>query len=391
MIASGTIKVVQLGCGITGLVCAEQLAKVPEVSELVLADARTDAAEAMASRVKSEKIAVRRVDATKHADLRALLNGADLVISSMPWVMNRRTLDVAASMGTDYVDFSLTVDKLEDFEHARRMCENAGITAVTAVGEDPGISDCFARHGADTLDEAWEAHVMDGDSGVADGHDFFSLWSPIDLLEEATVPAGVYRDGKWDEVPPLHEKETYKFPAPVGALSVYKTNHEETYLMPRFIKGLRVADFRIALDDGFVEIARMLRRIGLHSMKPIDVKGAKVKPLEVVAALMPRPVDLIGKVRGHAAVVVEVIGLKDGRRTMVKMWTLMSHEKAYELCRSNATGYLVGTGGAVAAEMVLAGEVNEKGLLVPEQLPADRFLSRLRAKGIEVKEEVRSI
>lgn len=382
---------VQLGCGITGLVCAEQLEKTPEVTELVLADARTDAAEAMASRIKSEKITVSKVDATRDEDLKTLLKGTDLVISSMPWMMNRRTLDKAASMGTNYVDFSMTVDKMTDLEPARKMCESAGITAITAVGADPGISDCFARRGADMLDEAWEAHVMDGDSGSAEGHDFFSLWSPIDLLQETTVPAGVFRDGKWGFVPPLHEKEMYEFPAPVGPLPVYKTDHEETYLMPSFIKGLKNADFRIAIDDDFAAVARMLRKLGLHSLQPIEVKGVKVRPLDVVVALMPRPVDLIGKVKGNAAIVVEVIGLKNGKKTMVKMWTTMSHEKAYEIGKSNATGYLVGVGGAVASEMVLAGEVTEKGLLVPEQLSAEKFLSRLAAKGIEVKQEIRSI
>jgi saccharopine dehydrogenase-like NADP-dependent oxidoreductase len=382
---------VQLGCGITGLVCAEQLEKNSKVTELILADARTDAAEAVALRLNSGKIAVSKVNATEPAELKKLLTGTDLVISSMPWMLNKRTLDMAASVGTDYVDFCLTVDKIEEFEPARKMCEDAGITAITAAGEDPGISDCFARRGADLLDEAWEAHVMDGDSGSAEGYDFFSLWSPIDLLEETTVPSAVFVDGKWGFVPPLHEKEVYEFPAPIGPLPVYKTNHEETYLMPSFIKGLKVADFRIAIDDNFAATARMLRKLGLHSLQPIDVKGVKVKPLDVVVALMPRPFDLSGKVKGHAAIVVEVIGVKNGEKTMVKMWTMMSHERAYEICKSNATGYLVGVGGAVAAEMVLEGEVRGKGLFAPEQLSAEKFLSRVASKGLDVKEEIRSI
>jgi saccharopine dehydrogenase (NAD+, L-lysine-forming) len=380
--------VVQLGCGITGLVCAEQLTKNTRVDEVVLADARTDAAEAMAARVKSDKISLKNVDGTKVANLKKLLKGADLVISSLPWQLNKRVLETAASMGIDYVDFCLTLDRIEEYEPMVKMVKDAGITALTSAGEDPGISDSFARVGANLLDEAWEARVMDGDSGSAEGYEFFSLWSPIDLLEETTVPAAVHRDGKTAFVPPLHERELYDFPEPLGRLPVYKTNHEETYLMPKFIKGLRNADFRIAIDDNWAAAARMIKKLGMHSLQPVDVKGVKVRPIDVVVATMPRPVDLIGKVKGWAAIVVEVYGLKNGKKTMVKHWTMMSHEKAFEKCRSNATGYLVGSGGAAAAELLIEGEIKEKGFFVPEQLPAEKLIAKLPGKGLEVQRQI---
>lgn len=388
MSEGGTTKVVQLGCGITGLVCAELLARNRLVDQVVLADARTDAAEAMAARVRSEKFSIAKVDARDPAQLKKLLEGKDLVVSSVPWALHRNVFKAACSAKVDYVDFSLTASSMEEFQEYSKLCEKSGITAITAAGADPGISDVFARYGADALDEPEEAYVRDGDCGVAEGYEFFTLWSPVDMLEEATTPAAVYEDGEIRYLPPLHKKEMYNFPPPIGPLPVYNTTHEETFLMPKFIKGIRKADFKIAIDDGFAAAANMLRKLGLHSLKEIDVNGCKVRPIDVVVALMPRPVDLAGKVKGYAGVVVEVIGKKAGRRTMVKTWTVMSHEKAYELCRSNATGYLVGAGGAVAAEMLLEREVEGKGLLVPEQLPAQRFISRLPPKGLEVKQEI---
>ena len=368
--------------------CAENLARNPRVDEVVLADVRTDAAKAMAERLGNDKLSVAKVDGTNEKDLKRLLKGRDMVVSSMPWQLNRKVLNTAVSIGINYVDFCLTVDSMEDFENVVSMCSDAGVSALTAMGEDPGISDVFARRGANILDSAEEAHVKDGDSGVAEGYEFFSLWSPIDLLEEATVPAAVFRDGKMTYVPPLHKREVYEFPAPIGPLPVYNTIHEETFLMPRFIKGIRNADFQIAIDDGFAGTANLLRKMGLAGLKPVDVKGVKVRPIDVVVALMPRPVDLAGKVKGYAGIVVEVVGTKGGKRKKVKLWTTMSHERAYELCKSNATGYLVGVGGAVAAEMVIDGEVKERGLLVPEQLPAEKFIARLPSKGLEVKQEI---
>ncbi len=368
--------------------CAEQLEKNRKVDELVLADSKIDAAEAMAARIKSGKISTAKVDGTDPGQLKRLLNGKDIVVSSMPWQLNRRVLNTAMELGIDYVDFCLTVDSMEDFEEVATGCRDAGITALTSTGEDPGISDVFAVHGASKLDVAEEAHVKDGDSGVAEGYDFFSLWSPIDLLEEVTVPAAIFRNGKMTYAPPLARREVYDFPPPLGPLPVYYTNHEETYLMPRFIKGIKHADFQIAIDDNFAKTANMLRKMGLHSLKEIDVKGVKVRPLDVVVALLPRPVDLAGKVKGYACILVEVVGLKGRERTKVKTWTMMSHEKAFSLCGSNATGYLVGVGGAVATEMLIADEVRQKGLVVPEQLPPDQPVKVELEAGVALRETV---
>lgn len=358
------------------------------VDELFLADSYLDAAKAMAKRVKNPKISVVKVDASKPSELKKLLRGKDLVVSSVPWKLLSGVFQAAIATRTNYVDFSLTTNSMKQFREYKKMCKDAGITALTACGADPGISDVFARYGADKLDRPQEAYVRDGDCGVAEGYDFFTLWSPVDMLEEATTPAAVFVNGKHKWLPPLHKREIYEFPDPIGPLPVYNTTHEETFLMPAYIKGIRKADFKIAIDDNWAATANMIRKLGMHSLEPVDVKGVKVRPIDVVVSQMPRPVELAGKVKGHAGVVVEVIGRKKGKRMMVKTWTTMSHEKAWDICNSNATGYLVGAGGAVGAEMVLSGEVKGPGMFVPEQLPAEKFVQRLPPKHLEVKQEI---
>ena len=54
--------IVQLGCGITGLVCAEQLAKNPNVDHLVLADRNLDGAKALVSRLDNDKISIKKAN-----------------------------------------------------------------------------------------------------------------------------------------------------------------------------------------------------------------------------------------------------------------------------------------------------------------------------------------
>ena len=381
--------VVQLGCGVCGLVCAEHLAKHPKVDRIILADRRTDAAERLASRVPGGKAHVHSVDGTDSEALRGLISTCDVVVATMPWRLNRLALDIAAKVGTDYVDFGMPFDGTgPEFDAASRMCSDAGIAGLVGMGQEPGISDVFAMHGASRLDRADEAHVFDGDTAAVEGLELFSVWSPVDLLDEMSVPAAVFADGRITFVPPLSESQTYDFPEPVGPLTVYKTNHDETYFLPMGIKTLKKASFSIHIDRAWVEAAAWLRKLGLLRHDPVDVRGARVRPLDVIAAALPAPVDLLGRIRGHAYCVVEVTGLKVGRRKMVRTWSGISYAEAYAGHGTNATAYMVGTGGAVATEMLLDGEIRERGLVIPEQLAPDRFLERLRGKGLQVHEEI---
>ena len=382
------MKVAQLGCGITGLVCAEQLAKNSKVDQLILADFNTDTAEAMAKRLKNDKISVKKVNATDMKQVKELLKSVDVLVSSIPWRLNAKVLETAINEGKSYVDFGLPFDAPgEETVRLDKLCKERGVTCLTSMGEEPGISDVFVRYAASKLDRADEAHVTDGDTAMVDGQQFYSLWSPVDLLDETSVPAAVFRNGKMEFIPPMSERLIYEFPEPLGKLPVYRTNHDETYYMPMFTKTLKEADFRICIDDNFAKAAIMLRKMGMLSKEYVDVKGVKVRPIDVVVSMMPIPTAIAGKVKGHTGFVAEVVGVKNGKETRIKVWIVMSHERAYELCKSNAGAYLVGVGGAVPTEMLIEGEIKEKGLLVPEQLDFDRFIARLKPKNVEVKEE----
>ena len=127
------MRVVQLGCGITGLVCAEHLANNTRVTELVLADYDTGGAEFLAKRLDMDKVSVIKADGSDAEQVRKLLKSTDLVVNSLPWQYMGQVQRLAAETGTDYVDFCLTVEALKDFDSVDKMCKNAGITALLSL------------------------------------------------------------------------------------------------------------------------------------------------------------------------------------------------------------------------------------------------------------------
>jgi saccharopine dehydrogenase-like NADP-dependent oxidoreductase len=73
---------------------------------------------------------------------------------------------------------------------------------------------------------------------------------------------------------------------------------------------------------------------------------------------------------------------------MAKTWTTLSHEVAFEKYGSNATGYLVGAGGSIGAELIVTGAVREQTLLPPESLPAEKVISMLPERGLIAQESL---
>lgn len=57
-------------------------------------------------------------------------------------------------------------------------------------------------------------------------------------------------------------------------------------------------------------------------------------------------------------------------------------------CHAESINKTVGTGAAIGAEMLVANDVKQSGLFVPEMLPIERYLHRMRGKGLGVHQEI---
>jgi saccharopine dehydrogenase-like NADP-dependent oxidoreductase len=98
---------------------------------------------------------------------------------------------------------------------------------------------------------------------------------------------------KFKNVPQFSGIEEYKFSAPVGSVTLCFIEYEPVTTLPRFIgKGVKYVDCKITLEP----IVATLHKIGLASDKPIEVKGTKVAPKDVLLALIPSPVESEDKV-----------------------------------------------------------------------------------------------
>jgi saccharopine dehydrogenase-like NADP-dependent oxidoreductase len=303
----------------------------------------------------------------------------------------------ALAAGADYLDMAMSLSKphperpyaesgvkLGDaqFEQAAAWSD-AGRLALVGMGVEPGLSDVFARYAADHLfSEIDEVGIRDGANLVVDGYDFapsFSIWTTI---EECLNPPVVYERGRgWFTTPPFSEPETFDFPEGIGPVECVNVEHEEVLLVPRWVDAKRVT-FKYGLGDEFIEVLRVLHKLGLDRTDKLRVGGAEVSPRDVVAAALPDPATLGDRMHGKTCAGTWVSGTgKDGSPRQVYLYHVVDNEWTMREYGSQAVVWQTAINPVVALELLAAGTWSGSGVLGPEAFDAVPFLDLLTAYG----------
>jgi carboxyaminopropylagmatine dehydrogenase len=175
----------------------------------------------------------------------------------------------------------------------------------------------------------------------------------------------------------------FDFPEPVGRLKVWNVDHEESQLMPLFLsgKGLRKADFFIALADEWVNLLQVWGKLGFAHNRFIEFEGARFRPLDLLVSRLPRSVDLIGKMHGTACVGTLAEGTVAGKPVRRFMYQATSHDEAFKQYGVQGTGFQTGVPAACAAIMLIRGLVPDRGVFPPERIDPRPFLDLMAAHG----------
>ena len=388
------IEVAIFGCGGVGQCIAQDLAKSKLVSRLVLADVNLRGPEFVKQRSKSDKVEIVKADGSNPAEVAKVAERVDILVNGTIPALNLKIMEGCLKGGANYIDMA-TGDKefghpmFEDQETFDKKYKDAGIFALCSMGIDPGASDIFAKRAAGRMESVDYVRVRDADNSKLEGYEFATYFSPDAMIEECIRDPLYYENGKWKRAPALSTSEVYSFPDPIGPMKVYMTDHEESELVPKFLgKKIKRCDFMITLDENFIKYVEFLKKLGLLSFKPVKIRNMEIAPIEVVVATMPRPDDLAGKLKGNCCVLTEVSGKMEGEETVIRTWTYMSHEKAYELSGIHATAYQTAMPVAVAVEMFARDEIALKGVKPPESVDPVKFCGYLPDKHIPVFEEI---
>lgn len=305
--------------------------------------------------------------------------------------------DGAFAAGADYLDMAMSLShphpdrpyeecgvKLGDDQFAKAgEWESSGRLALVGIGVEPGLSDVFARYAADHLfSEIDELGTRDGANLTVDGYDFapsFSIWTTI---EECLNPPVIWeKERGWFTTPPFSEPEVFHFPEGIGDVECVNVEHEEVLLMPRWVDAKR-ATFKYGLGDEFIEVLRVLHKLGLDSTEKVRVAGVEVSPRDVVAACLPDPAGLGHAMHGKTCAGLWVSGLgKDGQPRSTYLYHVVDNDETMREYGAQCVVWQTAINPVVALELLSTGAWSGAGVLGPEAFDAVPFLDLLTAYG----------
>ena len=375
------MKVLVVGLGAVGSVIAQVLLEGKAIESVTMADKNTTHAHEIAKLAPSRTRVV-KIDANNKEELETVIEDEDAVINASHPRFNHQMMDLSLANGANYID--LAGNGLSEQLAQDKAWKKAGLLAVPGLGEDPGLSNIYARYAADRLATVEEIRVRDGENSSSSKYEFMLLFSPEVFFSEILDSPRTFVDGKRVSSPPLSGRELYEFPDPIGAQPVYLVDHEEVMTLPEYIgKGVNYVDFKLALADEFVATLHTLKKLGLLESRPVEIRGSKVAPIELLNSVIPTPVSVSKTVKGCTGIVVAVKGKRGRMDVSYKLSTMASHEESYKSLRENGTSFLTGVVPAVFVRMLSEGKIKQKGAIPPESLDPLPIIRELGLSGVD--------
>lgn len=392
------MKILIMGAGGQGGPCASILARDNDVAEIRLADIDISMAEKVKHKIGSPKIKIMKVNATHIEEVAKAAKGVDIVIDLvMPW-MATYVMEGALKAKANYVNTAYDTPYWDQLPKGEPLALNkefkkANLTALLGCGMAPGFLNIIVKLYCDKLDKVESIKLRLGKKKLG-GEKYDDItapwnpgWAPSQALIDCAMNPLVFRDGKYEELGPYSEIEEWEFPDPIGKLLVSHHSHEEPYSLPFNIgKGIKYCDFKYYVSYH----PAALVSLGLTSDKEIDVKGVKVKPLDVVTSVLPKAGNAFldedsekldyADEHSFVSMVIQITGEKDGNKKTYNIHCPKMTAPGKVLYKLFGTSLInVALPAVIGAKMTLEGA--QKGVIFAEQLDPKRFIKLFKATG----------
>lgn len=349
-------KIIVLGSGLVGKAIALDLAKSFDVTSV---DVNEDALNAL----KQKGIATQKLDFSDRGKLAEAIAGFDLVVGAVPGFMGYKTAETVIKAGKNMVDISFFP---EDPFGLDDLAKKNNVTIVTDCGVAPGMGNIILGYHYKRMKISHYECLVGGLPVVREWpYEYKAVFSPIDVIEEYIRPARYVQNSSVVVREALSDPELIHFDG-VGTLESWNSDGLRSLIktmpdIPNMIeKTLRY--------PGCIEYLRVLRETGFFSYEEIEVKGVKIRPIDVTAKLLFPKWKLKPGEEEFTVMRIRISGNENGADKMYEYNVLDRTDSASgTLSMARTTGYTC----TAAVHLVLENKFTRKGICPPEYLGED--------------------
>lgn len=361
------------GAGGMGQSVAGDLIKQQQVANVVLGDLYPDPQRLRPKLRDSEKVSLIKMDVNDHNGMVRAFREVDVVINCAgPFYKTAvPTAKAAVEAKVNYIDICDDYEGTEILFNSEidKMAKEAGTTVLTGMGSDPGTNNVLVKWYADRLDSVDEIHLywvvsIAELAGAAWDH---SLHMTLGKIPQYINGELVYVEGGTEE-------SAIEFLDPLGVCHVRYVGHPQPLTIPKYIKGVKNVIIKGALIPKWVdELIKQQKDTGFLGNEPIEVKGTRVTPYDLALKLWETIPE--GRDNGPQSSGLKVIvkGERGGNKVVYTA----------DMAGRMAPG--TGLPASIAALMMVAGDVTEKGVVAPEGcVNPEKFLAAFVKRGARI-------
>jgi saccharopine dehydrogenase-like NADP-dependent oxidoreductase len=395
------LNILIVGAGAQGAPCAAILARQPAVSRILLGSHKLADAASVRDRVGSPKIVAgefdaRQPDATVRA-VRDSIGTVDVVIDLTPSFISMPVMEAALALGAHYVNTAACPEHLaqliagKPLDLADRFVA-AGRSAVLGCGASPGVLNIICRRFCDELDTVARIEIRAGFHVPAQKEmvkTWMPTWCPEQQYFDYCDPPCLFHEGRHEHMPVFYEPETYDFGGNLGEIQLTHHAHDEQYSLPLTIgKGIQYCCYKFPFEPAIATFFAT----GFTQDRMVEVEGGKVKAVDVLMALLPRPVEiavldpqvqanlvpLIADTKAH----VLIKGTAGGNEKTIRIVTGVLFDEAAKALELFGTANVAVGYAAATAAIQLAENKTKPGIVWPEELDPARFIELANTLGL---------
>jgi lysine 6-dehydrogenase len=370
-------KIIMLGAGLVGKAMAIDLSRTFDVTSV---DINEDALKEVAQHgIKTQKL-----DFSDLQALRTAIQNFDIVVGAVPGFMGFQTAKTVIEAGKNMVDISFFPEDpflLDD------LAKKHNVTIVTDCGVAPGMGNIILGYHNKRMNINTYECLVGGLPMVREWpYEYKAVFSPIDVIEEYIRPARYVQNNAVVIKEALSDPELIHFDG-VGTLESWNSDGLRSLIktmpnIPNMIeKTLRY--------PGCIEYLRVLRETGFFSYEAVDVKGQKVRPIDLTAKLLFPKWKLKPGEEEFTVMRIRMVGEENGKPKTYQ-YNLLDRTNNGTLSMARTTGYTC----TAAVHLVNDGKFTRKGICPPEYLGEDEnnykfVVEYLKARGVHyaVKQE----
>jgi lysine 6-dehydrogenase len=369
-------KIIVLGAGLVGKAMAIDLAKDHEVTSV---DINKEALQSLAEK----NIKTVMADLSDYSKIKSLVADYDIVVGAVHGFMGFNTVQAVIEAGKNISFFPEDPFALDALAKKHQVC------IVTDCGVAPGMGNIILGYHDIKMKVTKYECLVGGLPVVREWpYEYKAVFSPIDVLEEYVRPARYVQNGAMVVREALSDAELVHFDG-VGTLESWNSDGLRSLIqtMPHIPDMIE----KTLRYPGTIQYLRVLRETGFFSYDEIEVKGNKIRPIDLTAKLLFPKWKLKP---GEEEFTVMRIVIEGEENNQEKSYTYHLHDKYDKgtdtLSMARTTGYTC----TAAVNLVLDAKFMRIGICPPEFLGDDEnnfnfILEYLKARGVNYKTEIK--